>query len=85
MPQILVYSKPYCPYCDRAKDLLTRKGVVFEVVDLMDHPERRDEMIERSGGRMTVPQIFIGGTHVGGYDDLSALDRQGGLDPLLQD
>ena len=67
MPKIVVYSKPYCPYCDRAKELLTRKGATFEIIDLM-----------------TVPQIFIGDTHIGGYDDMAALDRQGNLDILLR-
>ncbi|WP_261405714.1 glutaredoxin 3 [Chenggangzhangella methanolivorans] len=66
-----------------AKDLLRRKGVAFEEIDVGREPERRPEMIERAGGRMTVPQIFIDGAHVGGCDDLHALDRAGGLDPLL--
>ncbi|QZO02336.1 glutaredoxin 3 [Chenggangzhangella methanolivorans] len=72
-----------CPYCHMAKDLLRRKGVAFEEIDVGREPERRPEMIERAGGRMTVPQIFIDGAHVGGCDDLHALDRAGGLDPLL--
>jgi glutaredoxin 3 len=83
MPDIVMYSKPTCPYCHAAKDLLVRKGVTFEDVDISRFPERRAEMIQRASGRTTVPQIFIGGRHVGGCDDLHALDRAGGLDPLL--
>ncbi|MDF1827473.1 MAG: glutaredoxin 3 [Legionellaceae bacterium] len=77
-PQILIYSTTYCPYCVRAKELLTRKGLIFTEV-LVDHDDqKREEMIERSN-RMTVPQIFIGEQHVGGYDDLYALDKAGKL------
>jgi glutaredoxin 3 len=79
-----VYTSPLCPYCARAKRLLTEKGVVFAEIDLMAEPRRRPEMLERSGGRTSVPQIFIGDTHVGGCDDLYALDRAGKLDPLLR-
>lgn len=80
---ITVYSSPFCPYCMWAKKLLTSKEVTFEEISIGHDPELFDEMVERSGGRVTVPQIFIGETHVGGFDDMSALDRQGGLDPLL--
>lgn len=83
MPQITVYSSPFCPYCHRAKALLKKKGASFEEIDVFMQPRRKKEMIERAGGVHTVPQIFIGETHVGGCDDLYALDRKGGLDPLL--
>lgn len=80
--RVLIYTKPFCPYCERALALLQRKGVeVEEVVASMD-AEKRREMQERSG-RMTYPQIFIGEKHVGGCDDLLALDRDGRLDPML--
>jgi GrxC family glutaredoxin len=80
--RIIVYSQPFCGYCSAAKRLLTQKGAEFSEVDVMFEAGRRDEMIERSG-RRTVPQIFIDGRHVGGYDDLSALDESGELDRLL--
>ncbi|HVY58263.1 MAG TPA: glutaredoxin 3 [Xanthobacteraceae bacterium] len=83
MPPVEVYTTPYCPYCVAAKDLLRRKGVPFSEINVAVDHERRAEMVERANGRMTVPQIFIGTTHVGGYDDLYALDRAGRLDPLL--
>ena len=83
MAAIMVYTTPYCPYCVAAKELLRRKGVEFVEINVAGDHERRIEMVERSGGRMTVPQIFIGETHVGGCDDLYALDEAGGLDPLL--
>jgi glutaredoxin 3 len=83
MKQVTVYSTPMCPYCARAKSLLTRKGVAYEDVDVMMDLKARDEMLAKSGGARTVPQIFIGDTHVGGYDELSALEREGKLDPLL--
>ena len=83
MSAVTVYSKAWCPFCIAARTLLERKGVAFDVIDIGDEPARRDEMLERSGGRRTVPQIFVAGTHVGGYDDLEALDRAGRLDPLL--
>ena len=83
MPKVLMYSTAVCPYCVRAEQLLTRKGVKeIEKVRVDLDPARREEMMERTG-RRTVPQIYIGDTHVGGFDDLSALDRAGGLDPLL--
>ena len=83
MQPVTVYSKSWCPYCQDAKALLSRKGVEFEEVDVDLEPERRAEMVERTGGRRTVPQIFVGSTHVGGCDDLYDLDRHGRLDPLL--
>jgi glutaredoxin 3 len=81
--RVIVYSQPFCGYCSAAKRLLTGKGATFTEIDVMFEAGRRDEMIERSGGRRTVPQIFIDGRHVGGYDDLSALDKAGELDRLL--
>jgi glutaredoxin 3 len=81
--RVLVYSQPFCGYCSAAKRLLAAKGAAFTEVDVMFEAGRRDEMIERSGGRRTVPQIFIDGRHIGGYDDLSALDKAGELDRLL--
>jgi len=83
MPTIEIYTTPWCGYCRAAKALLTRKGVAFNEIDVEDDPDRRQEMIERAGGRYTVPQIFIGATHVGGSDDLHALERAGKLDQLL--
>ena len=83
-PKVLMYSTAVCPYCVRAEALLTRKGITdLEKVRIDTEPSRRDEMIERTG-RRTVPQIFIGDFHVGGCDDLYALDREGKLDPLLR-
>jgi glutaredoxin 3 len=83
MPPVEIYTTRYCPYCYAAKALLSRKGVAFTEIDLAGNWERRDEMIERANGRMTVPQIFIGMTHVGGSDELHALERAGKLDALL--
>jgi glutaredoxin 3 len=83
MPKIEVYTKMLCPYCTRAKSLLTRKGAAFEEHDISMGGPLRAEMIERSGGRTTVPQVFIDGAHIGGSDDLAALDRAGKLDSLL--
>ncbi len=83
MAQIEIYTIPYCPYCERAKALLTRKGAAFEEIDAPTGSPSRKAAIERSGGRTTVPQIFIGGQAIGGSDDLSALDRAGKLDALL--
>lgn len=84
MPDVVIYTKPGCPYCYMAKGLLARKGVNFSEIDIMREPHRRSEMIDRTQGGRTVPQIFIGETYVGGCDDLHALDRAGKLDPLLQ-
>lgn len=83
MPLIDIYTTRYCPYCTSAKALLARKGVTFSEIDVTGDEEGRDRMVERANGRMTVPQIFIGSVHVGGYDDLYDLDRRGKLDPLL--
>jgi len=84
MPEITVYTKDYCPYCHAAKELLRKKGAAFTEVDIQKHPDRRAEMIEKAGGKTTVPQIFIGGRHVGGCDDIHALDSAGKLDPMLK-
>ena len=84
MPHILLYTMGHCPYCKRAKALLRDKGITeWEEYDLEVVPAKRGEMIAKSGGRTTVPQIFIGQTHVGGADDLFRLDAAGGLDRLL--
>ena len=83
MADVVIYTTPFCPYCDRAKALLARKGVSFEEMDAPHGSAARRSAIERSGGRTTVPQIFIDGRAVGGSDDLSALDRAGKLDALL--
>ncbi len=80
--KVVMYATGWCPYCSRARALLERKRVVFEEIDIDRDPALREEMITRSG-RRTVPQIFVGDVHVGGCDDLHALDAQGGLDPLL--
>jgi glutaredoxin 3 len=83
MPAVEIYTTRFCPYCNTAKALLRRKGVEFKEIDLGHDWEQRNEMIKRANGRMTVPQIFIGLVHVGGSDDLHALDRAGKLDALL--
>jgi glutaredoxin 3 len=83
MAKVEIYSSYLCGYCARAKALLGRKGVQYEEIDVMEHPDRREEMRRRAGGRTTVPQIFIDGVHIGGSDDLHALDRAGKLDSLL--
>lgn len=83
MNDVILYTTRTCPYCVAAKSLLQRKGVRATEVDVQLDPERFREMLERSGGRRSVPQIFIGSRHVGGFDDLAALERQGQLDPLL--
>ena len=83
MTEIIIYSTPVCPYCDNAKALLKKKGATFSVIDVSANPLTREEMIEKSAGRRTVPQIFINGQHIGGCDDLYALDAKGDLDPLL--
>lgn len=83
LPKITIYTTPWCPYCHSAKALLKKKGLEFEEIDVQD-PALRQRMMLKANGRRTVPQIFIGETHVGGSDDLHALDRQGGLDPLLE-
>lgn len=84
MPPVEIYTTRYCPYCHAAKALLNRKGVPFKEVDLSGKWELRAEMIQRANGRTTVPQIFIGPVHVGGSDELHALDAEGKLDALLR-
>jgi len=83
MAAVEIYTIRYCPFCEDAKELLTRKGVAFHEIDASGNRELRKQMIERSHGRSTFPQIFVGETHVGGCDDLYALDAAGRLDPLL--
>ena len=83
MPQIEIYTSPLCGFCHAARRLLTQKGATFTEIDVLANPDRKPEMIQRANGGRTVPQIFIGDTHVGGCDDLYALDRAGKLDPLL--
>lgn len=80
---VLMYSTSYCGYCMRARSLLERKGAVVQEIKIDEDARERETMVRRSGGRRTVPQIFIGERHVGGYDDLAALDRSGELDQLL--
>ena len=82
MSKVEIYTTQWCPYCHAAKALLEQKGVAYHEVDAQE-PEIRSQMVQRAKGRRTVPQIFIGDTHVGGYDDMAALDRRGQLDPLL--
>jgi glutaredoxin 3 len=82
-PQVLMYVKNWCPYCDRARALLKGKGAEWQEIDIESQPAERDEMVRRSG-RRTVPQIFIGDRHIGGCDDIHELDAAGGLDPLLR-
>ena len=83
MPRVEIYTKFLCPYCSRAKRLLSEKGVAFEEYDITMGGEKRVEMLQRANGRTTVPQSFITDHHVGGSDDLHALAREGRLDPLL--
>ena len=78
-----MYATGWCPYCDRARELLTHKGLAFKEIDVDEDAELREQMISRSG-RRTVPQIFIGARHIGGCDDLYALDAGGQLDPLIE-
>jgi glutaredoxin 3 len=85
MPEIEIYTQPWCPYCARAISLFAAKGVAFREIDAPHGSPEREASIRRSGGRTTVPQIFIDGRHIGGSDDLAALDRAGKLDPLLRD
>lgn len=84
MQNVEIYTSPLCGYCHAAKRLLTQKGVSFSEVDVLAQPDRKAEMIQRANGGRTVPQIFIGTTHVGGCDDLYALESAGKLDALLQ-
>jgi glutaredoxin 3 len=83
MAEVEMYTTIFCPYCTRARALLRSKGVAIVDIDIAEAPERRAEMMQRAGGRTTVPQIFINGEHIGGCDDLMALDRAGGLNPKL--
>ncbi len=83
MKPVKIYTTTYCGYCVRAKDLLTRKGVKYEELDVTGDDEMRSKLVEMSGQR-TVPQIWIGDTHVGGYTDLARLESEGRLDPMLQ-
>ncbi len=85
MPSVEIYTSPTCGYCHAAKRLLSGRAASFAETDVSADPARRREMMQRANGRHTVPQIFIGGTHIGGYDDLAALDRDGKLAPLLAD
>jgi glutaredoxin 3 len=84
MASITIYTKGWCPYCSAAKDLLRRKGAAFEEIDIERVAGARAEMIQKAGGRSTVPQIFVGQRHVGGCDDLYALDGRGELEAMLQ-
>ncbi len=84
MTEVEIYSSFWCPFCSRAKRLLKSKGVAFAEYDVDAEPALRGEMVTRSGGRRTVPQIFIGGAHVGGSDELAALERAGRLDAMLK-
>ncbi len=84
MPEVIIYTKKICPYCVRAKNLLSNKGITnFTQIDIGANPDKVSEMLEKSGGMRTVPQIFINGTHVGGFDDLNKLNKNGKLDELL--
>lgn len=83
MKNVEIYTSPLCGYCHAAKRLLTGKGVSFSEVDVLADPDRKPEMVKRANGGRTVPQIFIGDIHVGGFDDLNALERSGKLDALL--
>jgi glutaredoxin 3 len=83
MAEVELYTTMFCPYCTRARALLERKGVAYTDIDILEQPVRRSEMIRRAGGRTTVPQIFINGEHIGGSDELVALDRAGELDAKL--
>ena len=83
MTQVEIYTTPICPYCYAAKRLLDNKGATYQEIDVSRDPALRSKMIARAGGQRTVPQIFIGGSHVGGCDDLHALDHAGRLDPML--
>lgn len=82
MAKVQIYSTDWCPYCSAAKALLEDKGVAYDEIDVTA-PELRSAMVQRANGRRTVPQIFVGDTHVGGYTELAALERRGKLDPLL--
>jgi glutaredoxin 3 len=83
MPEVVIYTKPMCPYCARAVNLLKKKSVAFQEIEAGWDPAKRQEMLARANGRATYPQIFIGERHVGGCDDLMALETDGSLDALL--
>lgn len=83
MAQVEMYATMWCPYCARARALLKKKGVAYSEIDLDEQPRRREEMVRRAGGRTSVPQIFIDGEHIGGCDEMVALDRAGKLDAKL--
>lgn len=83
MADVVLYTKPGCPYCSAALSLLKRKGAEYTEIVASNDPARKAEMVQKSGGRSTFPQVFIDGKHVGGCDDLHSLDARGGLDPLL--
>ena len=83
MPKVTIYTTAFCPYCHAAKALLNKKGIAYSEIDVSYDPDERRRMAARANGRRTVPQIFIGQSHVGGFDDLYDLDQRGGLDPLL--
>jgi glutaredoxin 3 len=85
MSHVTIYTKPYCPYCVRALSVLEQKGVAFTEIEAAFDPEKRQEMVRRAGGRATFPQIFVGDLHIGGCDEMMALERAGELDPLLRD
>ncbi|MCI0572498.1 MAG: glutaredoxin 3 [Myxococcaceae bacterium] len=84
MQPVRIYTTSYCGYCVRAKDLLSRRGVAFQEIDVSGDDAQRAKLVELSGGQRTVPQIFIGDRHVGGYSDLAKLDGEGKLEPLLE-
>ncbi|HPA38482.1 MAG TPA: glutaredoxin 3 [Phenylobacterium sp.] len=83
MSKVTIYTKPFCPYCIRAVSLLEKKGVAFDEIEAAFDPAKKQEMMQRAGGRATFPQIFIGDQHIGGCDDMMALEARGELDPLL--
>lgn len=83
MKPVILYTTPICGYCAAAKRLLSSKGVSFQEINVMLKPSKREEMVQKASGRRTVPQIFIGDVHVGGYDDMAQLEREGKLDGLL--
>lgn len=83
MAEVEIYTANYCPYCTRAKELLKRKNVKFKEIDITNDDKGRQEAMQRSGGRKTVPQIFINGKSIGGFDDINALEQQGKLDAML--
>ena len=80
-----MYSKQHCPYCIRAKELLEKKNLEFEIIDIQENEETRSVMVEKSGGLMTVPQIFINDNHIGGYEDLKELDEKNGLEKRIKE